>query len=98
MILQSAKLLVFVKEIFLNDEYDVEYSNTVYEKYLENIKEIEHGLVELRLKEEVLSGKEKKEIRTKIKNAEETVGAMKIARKSMLRFISSFGEGLKVSK
>ncbi len=51
MILQSAKLLVSVKEIFLNDEYDVEYSNTVYEKYLENIKEIEHGLVELRLKE-----------------------------------------------
>lgn len=50
MILQSAKLMVSVREIFLNDEHDIEYSNTVYEQYVQNIADIEKGLVELRLK------------------------------------------------
>lgn len=93
-ILQSAKLLVSVREIFLNDEHDVEYSNSVYEQYLENIMDIEKGLVELRLQADVASGKEKKELKAKIKNAEESVQAMKIARKSMLKFVSSFEIGL----
>lgn len=31
-ILQSSKLLVSVREILLNDEHDIEYSNTVYEQ------------------------------------------------------------------
>lgn len=48
-ILQSAKLMVSVREILLNDEHDLAYSNTVYEQYVQNIMEIEKGLVELRL-------------------------------------------------
>ena len=44
-ILQSAKLLVSVREVFLNDEKDVEYSSTVYEKYVQNLAEIEKGLM-----------------------------------------------------
>ena len=48
-ILQSAKLIVSVREIFLNDEHDVEYSNTVYEKYVQNISNIEKGIVDLKL-------------------------------------------------
>ena len=59
-IMQSAKLLTSVREIFLNDEHDVEFSNSVYEQYLQNITEIEKGLVELRLKKDVAKGKEKK--------------------------------------
>lgn len=39
-ILQSVKLLVSVREIFLNDEHDVEYSNSVYEQYVNNIDEV----------------------------------------------------------
>lgn len=97
-ILQSAKLLVSVREIFLNDEHDVEYSNSVYEQYLENIMDIEKGLVELRLQADVASGKEKKELKAKIKSAEESVQAMKIARKSMLKFASSFEIGLSQNK
>lgn len=93
-IIQSAKLLVAVREIFLNDEHDVEYSNSVYEKYVQNITDIEKYLVELRLKADVASGKEKKELNEKIKKAEESVKAMKIARKSLLKFISSFEEGM----
>ena len=36
-IMQSAKLLTSVREIFLNDEHDIEFSNSVYEQYLQNI-------------------------------------------------------------
>lgn len=93
-ILQSAKLLVSVREIFLNDEHDTEYSNTVYEQYVQNIRGIENGLTELRLKADVADGKEKKELKRQIKNAEESVEAMKIARKNLLKFKSSFEDGL----
>ena len=93
-ILQSAKLLVSVREIFLNDEHDLEYSNSVMEKYVEKIAEIEKGLVDLRLKADEADGKEKKELKKKIKEAEDTVEAMKIARKSMRKFVSSFETGM----
>ena len=96
-IMQSAKLLVSIREIFLNDEHDVEYSNSIYEKYVQNITDIEKGLVELRLKADVASGREKKELKDKIKKTEESVEAMKIARKSLLKSKTSFEEGLKVS-
>lgn len=96
-IMQSAKLLVSIREIFLNDEHDIEYSNSVYEKYVQNITDIEKGLVELRLKADVASGKEKKDLKDKIKKTEASVEAMKIARKSLLKFKTSFEEGLKVS-
>ena len=97
-IMQSAKLLTSVREIFLNDEHDVEFSNSVYEQYLQNITEIEKGLVELRLEKDVAKGKEKKAIAESIKKAEESVEAMKVARKSMLKYNSSFAEGLQVNK
>lgn len=93
-ILQSAKLLVAVREIFLNDEHDLIYSNSIYEKYVQNIAEIEKGLVELKLQADVADSKKKRELRSKIKKAEESVEAMKIARKSLSRFISSFETGM----
>ena len=93
-ILQSAKLLVSVREIFLNDEHDLDYSNTIYEKYVQNIVEIEKGLVELRLQADVADSDEKKKRKTKIKEAEDSVEAMKIARKNMARFMSSFKTGM----
>lgn len=93
-ILQSAKLLVSVREIFLNDEHDLAYSNSVHEKYVQEIANIEKGLVELKLKMDVASDKEKKEIKKKIKKAEESVEAMKLARKNMAKFISSFELGM----
>ncbi len=91
---QSAKLMVSVREIFLNDEQDVEYSNTIYEQYVEKITEIEKGLVELKLKADVAVKDEKKELKLKIKQAEDSVEAMKIARKSMLKYRSSFEIGM----
>lgn len=93
-ILQSAKLLVSVREIFLNDEHDTAYSNTVYEQYLQNIMDIEKGLVELRLQADVAQDDDKKRLKNEIKNAEESVEAMKIARVNLNKFISSFEVGL----
>ena len=88
--MQSAKLLVSVREIFLNDEHDIEYSNSVYEQYLQNIIDIEKGLVEMRLQADVAERSDKKELQKKIKNAKETVDAMKLARMNFIKFNSSF--------
>lgn len=93
-ILQSAKLMVSVREIFLNDDHDLAYSNTILEKYVQNIAEIEKGLVELRLKADVADKEEKKKLKAQIQSAEDSVEAMKIARKSMAKFISSYEIGL----
>ena len=76
-IMQSAKLLTSVREIFLNDEHDVEFSNNIYEQHLHNIAENKKDLVELRLKKDVAKGKEKKAIAETIKKPEESVEAMK---------------------
>jgi len=93
-IMQSAKLLVSIREIFLNDEHDLAYSNTIHEKYVQNIAEIEKGLVELRLRADIAEKSEKKKLKEEIQKAEESVAAMKIARKSMVKFISSFEVGM----
>ncbi|MBE6666593.1 MAG: hypothetical protein E7603_10365 [Ruminococcaceae bacterium] len=96
-IMQSAKLLVSVREIFLNDEHDLEYSNTIYEQYVKNIAQIEKELVELRLQAAVADKTKKeelKELKDKIKKSEESVDAMKIAMKNMYRFKSSFEIGM----
>ncbi|EXJ22517.1 hypothetical protein ADIAL_2103 [Alkalibacterium sp. AK22] len=90
---QSAKLLVSIREIFLNDEHDLAYSNTVYEQYVNKIMVIEKGIIELNMRVSELSGQEKKQLQRKIKNAEESVKAMKIAKNSMRKFISSFEVG-----
>ena len=91
---ESAKLIVATREIFLNDEHDIAYSNTVYEQYVEKIRNVEHGLVELKLKKDVATNEEKKKLKREIKNAEESIKAMKIARQSMLKYNSSFEIGM----
>lgn len=93
-ILQSAKLMVSVKEIFLNDEHDVAFSDAVYEQYVENITRIEKDLVELRIKAETADPEEKKALKAEIKRAEESVNAMKVAMKYMNKFNSSFKAGM----
>ena len=59
---------------------------TINEQYVQNIMEIEKGLVEFRLQLDVANGKDKKLLKAKIKEAEESVEAMKIARKSIASF------------
>ena len=97
-ILQSAKLIVSVREIFLNDEHDIEYSNTVYEQYVRNIADIEKELVELKLKTDTADNDEKKKLKKEIKSTEETIRAMKVAMKSMNKYNSSFALGYGADK
>lgn len=91
---QSAKLLTFVREIFFNDVQDVEFSKSVYGQYLQNITDIEKGLVELRQKK--MKQRVRKAISETIKKADESVEVIKIVRKSMLKYNSSFAEDLQV--
>lgn len=95
-ILQSAKLLVSVREIFLNDEHDMEYSNYVYEQYVNKIADIEKSLVGLKLKAETASKDEQKKMKEDIKHTEEFVRAMK----NLNKFKSSFdiGNGQKTER
>lgn len=89
-----------VREIFLNDEHDMEYSNYIYEQYVNKIADIEKSLVELKLKAETASKDEQKKMKEDIKNTEESVRAMKIAMKNLNKFKSSFdiGNGQKAGR
>ena len=93
-ILQTAKLLTSLNEIFLNDDHNIVYAKEVYEQYVNSIAKIEYGLVKLRLKKDVAIGKEKKSFEKMIQKAEESVKVMKFARQTMLKLIHSFEEGL----
>ncbi len=85
--------MVSVREIFLNDEHDLDLSNTIYEQYLDKIMEVEQDLDKLRLQADISQGKDKKELTDQIKETEKTVAAMRTARKSMLKFQSAFEAG-----
>lgn len=93
-ILQSAKLMVAIREIFLNDEKDLDFSNTVYEQYYRNVEEVEKEIAELKVKEKVADKKEKKELNSKIKCAEQSAKVMAVALQSMKKYISSFEIGM----
>lgn len=97
-IIISLKLMVSIREIFLNDEHDIQYSNTVFEQYVQNIASIEKGLVDLKLQESVANKDDKKQLKLQIKNAEESLKVMKIAMKSMNKFKSSFEVGKSTAK
>lgn len=90
--------MVSIREIFLNDEHDIQYSNTVFEQYVQNIASIEKGLVDLKLQESVANKDDKKQLKLQIKNAEESLKVMKIAMKSMNKFKSSFEVGKSTAK
>lgn len=91
---QSAKLMVSVREVFLNDEKDVDYSNQVIEQYVQNVAALEKQIVDLKLKEKVAAKEEKRQLKIEIKNLEESAHAMEIAMKSMNKFKSAFELGL----
>lgn len=91
-LMQAAKLLTSLREIFLYDDHDFDFANQVYNHYTDNIKEIENNLVDMRLNEDVLASKDKKELKKQIKNIEESLEVMKNARKIMYEMISEFKE------
>lgn len=93
-ILQTAKQLTSMNEIFLNDDHNIEYAKEMYEQYVNSITEIKYGLVKWRLKKDDAIGKEKKSFEKMIQKIEESVKVMKFASEIMLKSIRSFEEGL----
>lgn len=93
-IMQSAKLMTSFREIFLNDEHDLEYSNTIYEQYVKSIENVQTQLSDLKRRDNVASKEEKKLLKMEIKNTEESLDAMMIAMKSMKKYQSAFEIGL----
>lgn len=93
-VLQSAKLLVSVREVFLNDEHDAQYASYVYDEYVSMIAECEKALVDLKLKRDNAEKSEKSALDKQVKEAEDSISAMKIAMNDMKRFISSFVAGM----
>ena len=93
-ILQTAKQLTSMNEIFLNDDHNIEYAKEMYEQYVNSITEIEYGLVKWRLKKDDAIGKEKKSFEKMIQKTEESVKVMKFASEIMLKSIRSYEEGL----
>lgn len=96
-ILQTAKLTVVLREIFLNDEKDLSFSDVIIEEYTNRIIELEKELTLIKLRADVASKTEKKSLKSDINNLEETLESMKRARKSMSVYASSFKIGLDTS-
>ena len=86
--------MVSIREIFLNEEKDIEYSDTVYEQYVNNIISLEKDLVEMKVKADTATQEVKKQMKQDIKNIEESIEAMRIAMKSMNKFIGAYKVGM----
>lgn len=95
-IIQSAKLMTSFKEIFLNDEHDIECSNTIYEQYVKSLASVQIQLNELQRRYNVASKEEKEQLKQDMKNTEETIDAMMIAMREMKKFQSAFETGLEI--
>lgn len=89
LILQSAKLLVSLKEIFLSDENDTEYAKSVLNQYMLRMKELERNIYELKLEIKYNNDSNKKEFSSKIGNYEESLEVMKKTSKQIMHLIKS---------
>ena len=89
-LINEAKLLSSFKEIFLNDERDLEFCEEVLKTYTQNIFDLEKYLIKLKLDMDTLKGKDKKENQVLIKNTEDMLKLMKTSRKSMIKSVDDF--------
>lgn len=92
-ILQSAKLLTAVQEIFLNDEHEVEYSQSVLARYVDLVSEEQSSIKRREFETKTLTGKEKKEAERQIKETKRAIDAMERAWGYLNKFTSSFEVG-----
>lgn len=91
---QSAKLLVAVEEIFLNDERDIGLSQSVIDRYVTVVSESQRDIKLMELRADAAQGDEKKQLERECKEARAAADAMERALKHLRRFSSSFEEGL----
>lgn len=87
LVLQSAKLLVVIKEIFLNDEKDIAFSKEVQNSHSQKIIELMRNIEELKHELKYSKTVNKKDISARIKNSEETLKVMNNTVKSLKKLI-----------
>lgn len=87
LILQSAKLLVSLKEIFLYEENDLKYANNVLNQYMLRMKELERSIHDLKLEIKYNNEVNKKEYNLKIVNYEESLEVMRKTSKQIIHLI-----------
>lgn len=83
LVLQSAKLLVAIKEIFLNDEMDIAFSNEVQNRYSQQIIELKRNIEELKHELKYSKTVNKMDISVSIKNLKESLKVMNNTVKSL---------------
>ena len=93
-IIQSAKLITAVENIWLNKN-DIEYCKYKFKEYVRSLAQIKNYLSELKNKEIEACEKEKKGIETAVRKTEEIVKIMKNAEKYMYTSISNFEANFK---
>lgn len=91
----SAKVLTAVEEIFLNDEHDLNLSETVIQRYQDMVVEERAEIQRLKFEAEDAVRGEKKKLVDRQKAAEKSVRAMEIAVTSLKKFSRSFEAGVK---
>lgn len=89
---ESAKLLIAIKEVFLEDENDTEYSHKVFEQYRQQLIKIEKQFVDLKAEAEIADKNEKKAFAEKIKNVEEGISVMTITKKHIRQFSDPYAK------
>ncbi len=88
--LQSIKLVIAVKEIFLNDEKDIMYSKSIYDKYVRSIDIVKKSIKDLERQIDVANEDRKKELNRQINEAKKAVKAMNSTKEFMDECISSY--------
>lgn len=97
-IAQSAKLLTAVEEIYLNNEHDLELSESVLERYEELVVEATNDIKRLQIAADKASGPKRKELKRSCRESEKTARALEHAMKDLRKFSTSFSEGLEARK
>lgn len=89
-ILQSAKLLVAIKEIYLMEEHDLDFAKGVYEFYIQKFDDNEKNIYSLKEREKILGLKKRKELCKEIKELKEQNKIIKIIKKILARDIEQY--------
>lgn len=83
-VLEAARFLTTIKEIYIYDEKDLEFTNMICKFYTDNIISIEKDLVDLRINLDTDDSDQKQINKIKIKNSEKNLAIMKTARKILI--------------
>ena len=86
---ESVKLLIAIKEIFLETENNKDDLNCIFEYYRQQLITIEKQLIDLKAEEEVSEKDKIKDYEDKIKNVKDSISAMTITKMHIHQYLDS---------